>query len=167
MSSVANKMVQAAAGNTGDSEKTLALISGGTYFTVVDISDASNMSILGSLSDSRFYTGTEGFADVDTDYKLFFASNSQGDVVVGNFSDPTNPTFERDSNFSSGGVTRSARTVVLDTSRKLMFTNFNNHDAIYRHGYSSQGVLSSQTAVYSASMLDNSWGMAIDRKSVV
>ena len=162
MSSVAKKIIQTSGGNTG-SGKTMALVSGASYFTVVDISDASNMSILGSVSDSRFATSTEGFADVDTDYNLFFASNSSGDIVVGNFSDPTNPTFVATHNLSSGGITRNARTVVLDTSRKFIFTNFNNHDAIYRHTYSSQGSsLSNSDIAYSSSMLDNSWGMAVD-----
>jgi hypothetical protein len=162
MSNVANKMVQAAAGNAGSSEKTLALVSGASYFTVVDISDASNMSILGSIANSAFATTREGFADVDTNYKLFFASNSAGNVIVCNFSDPTNPTYSTTFNYSAGGITRSARSVVLDTSRKILFTNFNDHDAIYRSSYNTWGSRTSTDYVYSPSQLDNTWGMAID-----
>ena len=157
MSSVAKKLLQA---KTVVAGKTIAVCTGGNYLTVVDITDASNMSILGDVYDATAFGSTGTFSGGDADRNLIFSSGDPTTVCVGDYSDPSNPTVLQV--FSNSNFTNSHNSLIPDTTRELLFTDSSYADKAHCIDYSNPSSLSLLDTITSSTQLDNTQGIAVD-----
>ena len=157
MSSVAKKLLQAKTSSAG---KTIAVCTGYCHLTVVDITDASNMSILGNVSHATGFCDVGTFAGGDADRDLVFSSGSSNTVSVGDYSDPSNPTVLQV--FSDSTLTSPIRSAIPDTTRELLFVNCGTADKLACIDYSNPSSLSIVDIITSSANLDNAYGLAVD-----
>lgn len=160
MSTVAKKIIQA---KTASAEKTIAVCTGNNYLTVVDITDASNMSILGFVNDTNAFDGIGVWGTGDADRDLYFAGNgpnAAATLCVGDYSDPSNPTVLQV--FSNAAFSSTIYSATPDTTRELLFLNLKVSDKAVSVDYSDPTALSVLDDIISSTQLDFPNGVAVD-----
>lgn len=155
MSTAANKMVQAAAGNSGDILDTLLM---GTYFggkdiIVLDVSDISNISDIGSADNigSQFFIPPSA---IDLTNNLLFLPHASGSPYNTDTYDISNL-----SSISRTDVFYSARQAehgaIADPNREILYsTGKGSYYQIDKLDYSTPSALSRLTYASSATYLN-------------
>ena len=156
MSTAANKMVQAAAGNSGDILDTLLM---GTYFggkdiIVLDVSDISNISDIGSADNIGGHAFFRPPSAIDLTNNLLFLPHSSGSPYNTDTYDISNlSSISRTDVFYSGR--QAEHGAIADPNREILYsTGKASYYQIDKLDYSTPSALSRLTYASSDSNLN-------------
>lgn len=161
MSSVANKMVQAASGNTGDSPFDNLIQVGPQQGRTLDISDIDNISIEDTFAESitnSLYNPS--CSAIDREKGLLFVISSVVGVylTVWDISDPTDVTILSTNSQYNGGFSNCSQ-ITINTTTQRIYTAGTRR--LQSWEYSDAGVMTHKTTFF-FSTYQTAGGIAID-----
>lgn len=157
MSSVANKMVQAASGNTGDSPFDNLIQVGPQQGRTLDISDIDNISIEDTFAESitnSLYNPS--CSAIDREKGLLFVISSVVGVylTVWDISDPTDVTILSTNSQYSGGFSNCSQ-ITINTTTQRIYTAGTRR--LQSWEYSDAGVMTHKTTFFLFYISDRRW----------
>lgn len=164
MSTVSNKIIQAAAGNNGgDSPFDYLVQVAQNYGRTLDISDVDNISI----EDNWYVAGSNwyqpGCTAVDREKGLLFVVNGTvtNKLTVLDISDPTDVTVLSYNSQTSGSFTNSNGIVINPTTQRIYILSSSTVRKLTSYQYSDAGVITYKSQ-YSFGTSTTPGGIAID-----
>ena len=162
MSSVANKMVQAASGNTGDSPFGNIFQAASGYGRTLDISDINNISTQDSwtVADNAWYEPTGSAIDREKGLVFIVNGSVSPKLTVWDISDPTDVTLLSTNSQNSGSFS-AANGIAINTTTQRIYVIGGAVSKLTSYQYSDAGVMTYKSQYYFGTAT-KAGGIAID-----